>query len=76
MDDKKTLEVADLHLEESHNMAKSGAIEADELHEHQLTVAHCLKHHKTLVWWIFYWAMCAVGWSVHSSTSWFQQPLD
>ncbi|KAJ9150389.1 Maltose permease [Pleurostoma richardsiae] len=20
------------------------------------------KHHKTLVWWCFFWAMCAVGW--------------
>ncbi|THX53846.1 putative maltose permease [Aureobasidium pullulans] len=62
MDEKKAIEVADLHLEDSHEVAKNSALRADDELEHQLTVAYVVKHHKTLIWWTFYWAMCAVGW--------------
>ena len=30
--------------------------------EQVLTLRDVFKNHKTLVWWCFFWAMCAVGW--------------
>lgn len=62
MDEKKSLQVADLHVEDSHEAGKVNALQADDQHEHQLTVGYVMKHHKHLVWWVFYWAMCAIGW--------------
>jgi hypothetical protein len=34
---------------------------ANEL-EKQVTVRDVLKHHPRLAWWIFFWAMAAMGW--------------
>jgi hypothetical protein len=34
----------------------------DNVHEHQLTFLEVARHHKALIWWSFYFAMCAVGW--------------
>ncbi|EON67630.1 hypothetical protein W97_06773 [Coniosporium apollinis CBS 100218] len=34
----------------------------DNEQEHQLTLRYVFKHHKALIGWSFYWAMCAVGW--------------
>lgn len=34
----------------------------DNVHEHQLTFIEVAQHHKALIWWSFYFAMCAVGW--------------
>ncbi|KAI6365780.1 hypothetical protein MCOR25_005269 [Pyricularia grisea] len=30
--------------------------------EQELTLREVFKNHKIIVWWCFYWAMCAVGW--------------
>ncbi|KAL8420794.1 hypothetical protein RB594_003558 [Gaeumannomyces avenae] len=30
--------------------------------ERDLTLGEAFRNHKTLIWWCFYWAMCAVGW--------------
>jgi hypothetical protein len=30
--------------------------------EHELTLQEVIKNHKVVVWWCFYWAMCAIGW--------------
>ena len=30
--------------------------------EHELTFKDVLRNHKRLVWWCFYFAMCAIGW--------------
>ncbi|RHZ66733.1 putative MFS alpha-glucoside transporter [Aspergillus thermomutatus] len=35
---------------------------ADNDHEHSLTLRDVWKHHKPLIGWSFYWAMCAIGW--------------
>jgi hypothetical protein len=37
---------------------------ADSANEQEkaITLRHVFKHHHTLVWWVFYWAMAAVGW--------------
>jgi hypothetical protein len=34
----------------------------DNVHEHQLTFIEVARYHKALIWWSFYFAMCAVGW--------------
>jgi hypothetical protein len=36
--------------------------------EHQLTFRHVWKHHKAIIGWSFFWAMCAIGWFVLSSS--------
>jgi hypothetical protein len=30
--------------------------------EHELTFREVLRNHKRLIWWCFYFAMCAIGW--------------
>lgn len=37
--------------------------------EQELTLREVFKNHKIIVWWCFYWAMCAVGWYVCLSLS-------
>jgi hypothetical protein len=34
----------------------------DNVQEHQLTFMDVAREHKSLIWWSFYFAMCAVGW--------------
>ena len=40
---------------------------ADVEAEHQLTFRDVWKHHKAIIGWSFFWAMCAIGWFVLSS---------
>ena len=37
---------------------------ADIETEHQLTFRDVWKHHKAIIGWSFFWAMCAIGWFV------------
>jgi hypothetical protein len=46
------------------NEERRGSIAKDAATEHELTFMDVLKHHKMLIWWSFYFAMCAVGWYV------------
>jgi hypothetical protein len=48
----------------SNNGHKFGIATADIDTEHQLTLGHVWKHHKAIIGWPFFWAMCAVGWYV------------
>jgi hypothetical protein len=41
---------------------RRGSVITDNVHEHQLTFREVARHHKALIWWSFYFAMCAVGW--------------
>lgn len=34
----------------------------DENQEHELTVKYVLRHHKRLILWTFFWALCSIGW--------------
>jgi hypothetical protein len=43
---------------------RRGSVARDTATEHDLTFMDVLKHHKMLIWWSFYFAMCAVGWYV------------
>jgi hypothetical protein len=40
---------------------------ADVEAEHQLTFRAVWKNHKAIIWWSFFWAMCAIGWFVFRS---------
>ncbi|SPO00321.1 related to maltose permease [Cephalotrichum gorgonifer] len=46
----------------SHHDAKDEATASAAQEEHDLTLSHVMGNHKAVVWWCFYWAMCAVGW--------------
>lgn len=46
------------------NEERRGSVAADTHAEHELKFMDVLKHHKMLIWWSFYFAMCAVGWYV------------
>ena len=39
-----------------------GNVITDNVQEHQLTFMDVARYHKALIWWSFYFAMCAVGW--------------
>lgn len=39
-----------------------GNVVKDNDREHQLTFMDVARDHKSLIWWSFYFAMCAVGW--------------
>ena len=53
------------HLEAAASHAdKDGPITGPVVTEQVLTLKDVFKNHKTLVWWSFFWAMCAVGWYV------------
>jgi hypothetical protein len=43
---------------------RRGSVARDNVTEHELTFMDVLKHHKMLIWWSFYFAMCAIGWCV------------
>ncbi|KAF6823973.1 maltose permease [Colletotrichum plurivorum] len=53
------------HLEPSvsHHHDPKGAAATTNQAEHELTVRDVFKNHKAIVWWCFYWAMAAIGWS-------------
>jgi hypothetical protein len=53
---------ADAHSFE--NEGRRGSVAKDAVAEHELKFMDVLKHHKMLIWWSFYFAMCAVGWYV------------
>ena len=40
------------------------SVARDNATEHELTFMDVLKNHKMLIWWSFYFAMCAIGWYV------------
>jgi hypothetical protein len=42
--------------------SRRASVAADNEEEHQLTFVDVWKHHKAMIWWSFYFAMCAVGW--------------
>lgn len=46
----------------SHHEGKDGLTSSAIQQEHDLTLREVFKHHKLIIWWCFYWAMCAVGW--------------
>lgn len=35
---------------------------ADDSLEHEITVKYMFAHHKKLIAWTFFWALCAIGW--------------
>jgi hypothetical protein len=41
---------------------KRNSITIHAKQEHEWTVGYVLTHHKKLVFWTFFWAMCGVGW--------------
>jgi hypothetical protein len=43
---------------------KLSLAKADVEAEHQLTFRDVWKHHKAIIGWSFFWAMCAIGWFV------------
>ena len=55
-----SLDSSNLPLSEEKRTSISAA--ADE--EHAWTIKYVLVHHKKLVFWAFFWALCAVGWLV------------
>jgi hypothetical protein len=46
----------------AHSDVKPTLPNADIDQEHQLTFRDAWKHHKAIVGWSFFWAMCAIGW--------------
>lgn len=46
----------------SHHDGKEGLSSLANQQEHNLTLKTVFTNHKAVVWWCFYWAMCAVGW--------------
>ncbi|RXG50444.1 hypothetical protein VDGE_04820 [Verticillium dahliae] len=46
----------------SHDDTKEGMSTSANQQEHELTLKTVFKHHKAVIWWCFYWAMCAIGW--------------
>lgn len=46
----------------SHHEGKDGLTSSAIQQEHDLTLREVFKNHKLIIWWCFYWAMCAVGW--------------
>lgn len=61
-------QMTDVHLEETdhHDVApeneRRASVAADNVLEHELTFMDVARNHKMLIWWCFYFAMCAVGW--------------
>lgn len=51
----------DQQAAEQHD-TKNGATSSALQQERDLTLQEVFKKHKAVVWWCFYWAMCAVGW--------------
>jgi hypothetical protein len=45
----------------SHHELKGTVTDAVQ-EEHDLTLKKVFREHKAIVWWCFFWAMCAVGW--------------
>lgn len=41
---------------------RRASVIADNEVEHELTFREVARHHKALIWWSFYFAMCAIGW--------------
>ncbi len=41
---------------------RRGSVVRDNVTEHELTFKDVARYHKRLIWWSFYFAMCAVGW--------------
>jgi hypothetical protein len=52
---------------------KLSLAKADVEAEHQLTFRDVWKHHKAIIGWSFFWAMCAIGWFVLLSSPLFPQ---
>lgn len=51
-----------LHIEKSLTPTKaSEAIAADNAGEHSMTIGHVLRHHPKIIFWAFFWSLCAVG---------------
>jgi hypothetical protein len=41
---------------------RRASVVADNTVEHELTFREVARNHKPLIWWSFYFAMCAIGW--------------
>jgi hypothetical protein len=50
------------HLHAMSDYERHQSVVADTNLEHELTFKDVLRNHKRLVWWCFYFAMCAIGW--------------
>ena len=46
----------------SHHDGKDGLTSSALQEEHEITLREVFKKHRLIIWWCFYWAMCAVGW--------------
>ncbi|KAH8724187.1 maltose permease [Phaeosphaeriaceae sp. PMI808] len=62
IDDKENPYISHAEKLEQPDSAKLQCIEQDHTIEQELTFRHVLRNHKAMVWWCFYFAMCAVGW--------------
>lgn len=67
MDDKDTSSISQAEKLEKTNSSKFQGVLEDNAIEHELTFKHVIRNHKALVWWCFYFAMCAIGWYVFGS---------
>lgn len=47
---------------EASNVQDGAQLAIDENQEHDLTLKYVLKHHKRLILWTFFWALCSIGW--------------
>jgi hypothetical protein len=64
MDKSQAVEHIDMpaHKASSDNDGRLDGMAEDNIAEHDLTIRDVFKNHKMLLWWSFYFAMCAVGW--------------
>ncbi|KAL2829441.1 maltose permease [Aspergillus cavernicola] len=37
-------------------------VESRRTQEDNMTMSYLFKHHQAVIWWSFYWAICAIGW--------------
>jgi len=50
------------HADQSDGAERRASVVKDNIKEHELTFRDVARNHKMLIWWSFYFAMCAVGW--------------
>ncbi|KAH6689914.1 general substrate transporter [Plectosphaerella plurivora] len=42
--------------------AERRPVDSDNQREHEMTLGFVAKNHPKIIWWSFFWCMCAVGW--------------
>jgi hypothetical protein len=50
------------HLDVASDDERRASVIADNIVEHELTFKEVARNHKAVIWWSFYFAMCAIGW--------------